>query len=88
MIALLDFGSIDCLKALCLRSGVEEMRAILHYQLTHLHALTVAVLFNQKIVDGFSKAQAEIELLENYNLISGEREPILIAPAHSHLPAS
>ena len=31
--ANLDFGSENCIKALCTNLGVEELRAVLHYQI-------------------------------------------------------
>ena len=50
--ANLDFKSSSCLKALLTNLGVEEMRAILHYQIMQQQLLTVAVKTNQLILDG------------------------------------
>lgn len=44
--ANLDFTSESCIKALFLDLGVEELRAILHYQVMQQHLLTVAVKSN------------------------------------------
>ena len=50
--ANLDFKSASCMKALTTDLGVEEMRAILHYQMMQYQLLTVAVKTNQCILDG------------------------------------
>lgn len=45
--ASLDFGNESCIKALLTNLGVEELRAVLHYQLMQQQLLHVAVLVNQ-----------------------------------------
>ena len=44
--ANLDFKSESCIKALMTDLGVEELRAILHYQLTQMSLLQVGVMIN------------------------------------------
>lgn len=43
----LDFRSASCVTALMTDLGVEELRAVLHYQLMQKQILHVAVLLNQ-----------------------------------------
>ena len=50
--ANLDLKSESCIKALMTDLGVEEMRAILHYQVMQQQLLTAAVLTNQALIDG------------------------------------
>jgi hypothetical protein len=50
--ASLDFRSESCLKALMTDLGVEELRAVVHYQLMQKQLLTVGVLRNQALMDG------------------------------------
>jgi hypothetical protein len=50
--ANLDLRSESCIKALMTDLGVEEMRAILHYQVMQQQLLTVAVMSNQALIDG------------------------------------
>ena len=44
--ASLDFRSESCVKALMTDLGVEELRAVLHYELMQKQLLTFAVLRN------------------------------------------
>ena len=48
----LDFTSESCVKALMTALGLEEMRAVVHYQLMQRHLLAVAVMRNQALMDG------------------------------------
>lgn len=50
--ANLDLRSESCIKALMTDLGVEEMRAVLHYQVMQQQLLTVAVMSNQGVIDG------------------------------------
>ena len=50
--ANLDFKSESCIKALFLDLGVEELRAILHYQVMQQHLFIVAIKTNQFLMDG------------------------------------
>ena len=60
----LDLKSSSCIKALMTDLGVEELRAMLHYQIMHQQVLTVAVLTNQLLLDGPMRGLSELELLE------------------------
>ena len=50
--ASLDIRRESCIKALMTDLGVEELRAILHYQMMQQQLLHVAVTVNQTIMDG------------------------------------
>jgi hypothetical protein len=63
--ANLDFKSESCIKALFLDLGVEELRAILHYQVMQQHLFTVAVKINQFLMDGPQQGLVELDLLEH-----------------------
>jgi hypothetical protein len=45
----LDFQSEGCIKALCLHAGVEDLRAVLHYQLMQQQLLYVATGINSRV---------------------------------------
>lgn len=62
--ANLDLRSESCIKALMTDLGVEEMRAVLHYQVMQQQLLTVAVMNNQALIDGPQKGLVELELLQ------------------------
>jgi hypothetical protein len=61
--ANLDLKSQTCIQALMTDLGVEEMRAILHYQIMQQKLLTVAVMNNQALIDGPQKGIVELQLL-------------------------
>ena len=61
--ANLDLKSDSCIKALMTDLGVEEMRAILHYQVMQQQLLTIAVINNQSLIDGPYKGITELGLL-------------------------
>ena len=66
--ANLDFKSDSCIKALFLDLGVEELRAILHYQVMQQHLLIVAVKTNQFLLDGPQQGLAELDLIEQHQI--------------------
>jgi hypothetical protein len=45
-------------------SGLEELRAVIHYQIMHMQVLIVAVRTNQELLDPWLKPLTEIELLK------------------------
>ena len=61
--ANLDFTSESCIKALMTELGVEELRAVLHYQAMQLQLLQVGVRINQSLMDGSLRALSELEML-------------------------
>ena len=65
----LDLKSESCIKALMTDLGVEELRAILHYQIMHQQLLTVATLTNQLLIDGPLKGLTEVDLLESKGIV-------------------
>ena len=62
--ACLDFRSESCIKALMTDLGVQELRAVVHYQLMQKQLLTVAVMRNQALMDGPQQGLVELALLE------------------------
>ena len=49
--------------------GVEELRAILHYQIMQQQLLTVAVKTNQLLLDGPMKGLKELRLLKERDIV-------------------
>lgn len=62
--ACLDFRSESCIKALMTDLGVEELRAVVHYQMMQKQLLTIAVMRNQILMDGPQQGVAEVDLLK------------------------
>lgn len=62
--AILDFKSESCIKTLFLDLGVQELRAILHYQVMQQHLLTIGVKTNQYLIDGPQQGLTELELIK------------------------
>lgn len=73
--ASLDFRSESCIKALMTNLGVEELRAVLRYQLTQKQLLAVAVMRNQALMDGPQQGLKELKLLQR------RRPPITVPGA-------
>ena len=61
--ACLDFRSESCIKALFTDLGVEELRAILHYQIMQQQILHIAIMINQPLLDGCLKGIYELDFL-------------------------
>lgn len=75
----LDFRSESCVKALMTDLGLEEMRAVVHYQLMQRHLLAVAVMRNQALMDGPQQGLAELRLLERgKGAASGSGQPLTV----------
>ena len=72
--ACLDFRSESCVKALMTDLGVEELRAVVHYQLMQKQLLSIAVMRNQALMDGPQQGLVELELL-------GAKNPIAVPGA-------
>ena len=62
--ANLDFKSESCIKALMTNLGVEELRAVVLYQLMQRQLLIVAVMRNQALMDGPMQGFAELKLIQ------------------------
>lgn len=60
----LNFRSSDALKVMLTPSGLEEVRAILHYQMMHLHLLIIGTRHNQLLIDTQQRALTELEILK------------------------
>jgi len=66
--AKMDFSSESCIKSLLTDLGVEELRAILHYQIMQQQLLTIAVKFNMLLAEGPQRGIKELELLNEYDI--------------------
>ena len=64
MLSNLNFRAPDAFKLCLTNSGLEEVRAVLRYQLMQKHLLIVATRTNQLMMDNCMKAIAEVKLLE------------------------
>ena len=64
----LNFRAPDAFKLCITTAGLEEVRAVLRYQLMQKHLLIVATRVNQLMMDNCQKAMAEVELLKNSNI--------------------
>ncbi|CDW83349.1 UNKNOWN [Stylonychia lemnae] len=58
----LNFRSSDAIKMMMCNSGLEELRAILHYQLMQKQLLIIGVRMNQLLIDTHMRALSELEL--------------------------
>lgn len=63
MVACMDFGNMECVKALLCPMGLEELRCVLRYETMNLQALIIAVRTNQILLDNGMRQLAEIDLL-------------------------
>lgn len=59
-----NFRAPDAFRLCVTTSGLEEVRAILRYQLMQKHLLIVATRVNQLMMDNCCKALSEVKLLE------------------------
>lgn len=71
----LNFRSADAFKMMITPSGLEEVRAILHYQMMQKQALIVATRTNQIIMDTHLRALQELELVKR-----GHALPNMVIP--------
>jgi len=60
----LNFRNPDSFKMLVMTSGLEELRAILHYQMMQKQILIVATQSNQLVMDNHMRAFSELNLLK------------------------
>ena len=68
LLSNINFRAPDAFKLCITTAGLEEVRAILRYQLMQKHLLIVATRVNQLMMDNCQKAIAETELLKNSNI--------------------
>lgn len=61
----LNFRNPDAFKMMTTRSGLEEIRLVLHYQMMQKQALIVATRINQAILDTHMRAYREISVVQN-----------------------
>jgi hypothetical protein len=60
-----NFRNPDSFKINIFTAGLEEVRAILHYQLLQKHILIVATRTNSLLTEAYVRAQSEINLFVN-----------------------
>ena len=60
-----NFRCPDSFKFCITESGLEEVRAVLTYQLMQKHVLIVATRINQLLIDSSMKALCELDLIKN-----------------------
>ena len=63
-----NFRNPDSFKINITDAGLEEIRAVLNYQLLQKHLLIVATRMNQLLIDSSMKALSEIRLLQNHGV--------------------
>ena len=59
-----NFADPECFKALVLPLGLEELRAVVQYEVMNLQALIVGVRTNQILLDNSERKVCEIEFVE------------------------
>jgi len=63
LLSNMNFRNPDSFKLNILTAGLEEVRAILQYQLLQKHLLIVATRLNNLILDSHQKATSELNLI-------------------------
>lgn len=69
LLSNLNYRNPDSLKVNILTSGLEEVRAILNYQILQKHLLIVATRANSIIIDPYAKAFSELNIVQNAKII-------------------
>ena len=64
-----NFRNPDSFRINLFDSGLEEVRAILSYQLLHKHALIVATRLNQLAIDTYERSQTELTILSKHKIL-------------------
>ena len=72
----LNFGDPECFKALVLPLGLEELRAIVAYEIMHLQLLVVATQTNQIQLDNCQRRSCEIDFMEQGFAVANPVLPI------------
>lgn len=65
----MNFGSVQAIKSLILKCGLEEIRAITQYEVMNKQMLLVAIQINQAAIDKWEKQICEIELARDSSYI-------------------
>lgn len=68
LLSNLNFRNPDAFKICILTSGLEELRAVLQYQLLQKHLLIVATRMNSLVMDSHVRAFSELNLLQSQRL--------------------
>lgn len=68
LLSNLNFRNPDTFKINITDAGLEEVRAVLMYQMLQKHLLIVATRMNQLLIDNSMKAISEINLLQNHQI--------------------
>ena len=64
MISWINFRDPLCFQTLIWSCGLEELRAVIHYQIMHMQVLIIGVRLNQEMLDPSLKALSELNLLK------------------------
>lgn len=65
LISCINFRDPLCFKTMLTSCGLEELRAVVHYQIMHMQVLTVAVRTNQELLDPCIKPLTELGMLKH-----------------------
>lgn len=65
LISGINFRDPLCIQTMITGCGLEELRAIIHYQITHMQILIIGTRINQKILDPSLKALTELKMLQS-----------------------
>jgi len=75
--AVLNFADPEAFKALVCPLGLEELRAVVRYELVNLQMLVVAVRHNQVLLDNSMRQLSEMTLFEKGYLVTAPAWDIL-----------
>ena len=74
--AVINFSDPEAFKALVCPLGLEELRAIVRYEIINLNLLVIAVRHNQLLLDSSQRALAEVDLFEKGFLVAAPTSEI------------
>ena len=63
LMSCLNFRDPLCIQCMITTSGLEELRAVIHYQILHMNILIIGVRINQELLDPSMKALTELKTL-------------------------
>ena len=74
--AVINFSDPEAFKALVCPLGLEELRAIVRYEIINLNLLVIAVRHNQILLDSSQRALAEVDLFEKGFMVAAPASEI------------
>ena len=69
----IDIHNLSITQTNFLDKGLEELKSFIHYQYTHYYLLLIGTQINNVFLFEPMKLLAEIDLIENYNIVSFHR---------------